>query len=96
MKNIESSEIRGIVMDYIRKEYLEDEDVIVDYDTPLISSGFIDSFSMVSLLVFLENRFEIRIPPHKATSDAFNTVNNIVDLVTQFINLESKTEPGIN
>ena len=48
------------------------------YDTPLISSGYVDSFSMVSLLVFLENKFKIKIPPGKATPEAFDSVNKIV------------------
>ena len=62
---------------------MEDEDEEITYDTPLISSGYVDSFSMVSLLVFLENKFKIKIPPSKATPEAFDTVNSIVALVNQ-------------
>jgi acyl carrier protein len=41
---------------------------------------------MVSLLVFLENKFKIKIPPSKATPEAFDSVNNIVALVNQYLN----------
>jgi acyl carrier protein len=41
---------------------------------------------MVSLLVFIENKFKIKIPPAKATPQAFDSVNNIVALVNQYIN----------
>ena len=64
---------------------MDEEEVELNYDTPLISSGYIDSFSMVSLLVFLENKFKIKIPPAKATPEAFDSVNKIVALVNQYI-----------
>jgi acyl carrier protein len=41
---------------------------------------------MVSLLVFLENKFKIKIPPEKATPEAFDSVNRIVELVNKYIN----------
>jgi len=82
-KNLE--EIKDLVLNYVIKEYIEDEDEKITYDTPLISSGYVDSFSMVSLLVFLENKFKIKIPPSKATPEAFNNVNSIVTLVNQFL-----------
>jgi acyl carrier protein len=51
----------------------------------LISSGYVDSFSMVSLLVFIENTFKIKIPPSKATPEAFDSVNKIIALANQYI-----------
>jgi acyl carrier protein len=79
------NEMKELVLNYIIKEYIEDDEETITYDTPLISSGYVDSFSMVSLLVFLENKFKIKIPPSKATPEAFNSVNKIVDLVNQYI-----------
>lgn len=78
-------EIKELVMNYVRKEFIEDTDEEISFDTPLISSGYVDSFSMVSLLVFLENKFKIKIPPSKATPEAFDSINNIVALVNQYI-----------
>jgi acyl carrier protein len=83
MEKMNLEEMKDIVLNYVMKEYLEDEDIEITYDTPLISSGYVDSFSMVSLLVFLENKFKIKIPPSKATPEAFDSVNKIVDLVSQ-------------
>lgn len=40
---------------------------------------------MVSLLVFLENKFNIKIPPSKATPEAFDSVNKIIALEDQYI-----------
>ena len=78
-------EMKDLILNYVKKEYMEDEDEEITFDTPLISSGYVDSFSMVSLLVFIENKFKIKIPPEKATPEAFDSVNNIVTLVNQFI-----------
>ncbi|MGD0583216.1 MAG: acyl carrier protein [Bacteroidales bacterium] len=78
-------DIKDLVLNYVKKEYLEDEDEDITYDTPLISSGYVDSFSMVSLLVFLENKFKIKIPPEKATPEAFDTVNSIVTLINEYL-----------
>jgi len=78
-------DMKDLVLNYVIKEYLEDGDEEINYDTPLISSGYVDSFSMVSLLVFLENKFKIKIPPDKATPEAFDSVNKIVILVNQYL-----------
>lgn len=80
------NEMKEMVLKYVIKEYIDDDDVKLTYESPLISSGYVDSFSMVSLLVFLENKFKIKIPPSKATPEAFDSVNNIVALVNQYLN----------
>lgn len=77
--------VKDLVLGYIRNEYLEEGDERqITYDTPLISGGIVDSFSMVSLLVFLETKFNIKIPDSKATPEAFDSVNNIVTLLKEF------------
>ncbi|KXK47405.1 MAG: acyl carrier protein [Chlorobi bacterium OLB5] len=77
--------VKDIVLDYVKKEYLEDgDDRVINYDTALITGGFVDSFSMVSLKVFLETKYNISIPDDKATPEAFDSVNNIVELLKQF------------
>lgn len=76
--------MKEIVKEYVVKEYVED-DTEIGYDTPLISGGIVDSFSMVSLKRFLENKYNISIPDDKATPEAFDSVNKIVDLVNGFL-----------
>lgn len=77
-------EMKDVVLNYVKNEYLEDEDQEIGYDSPLISGGIVDSFSMVSLKRFLENRYKISIPDDKATPEAFDSVNKIVALVKEF------------
>ena len=79
------SELKNAILDYVKKEYLEeDDDREVGFDTPLISGGIVDSFSMVSLKRFLETRYKIQIPDAKATPEAFDSVNNIITLLHEF------------
>ena len=78
-------EIAKLVLEYVKREYLEeDDDREVTTKTPLISGGIVDSFSMVSLKRFLEKKFSIQIPDADASPEAFDTVDSIVTLVNRF------------
>lgn len=80
-----AEDIKQTIIDYIKKEYLEEDSTEeINEDTPLISSGIVDSFSMVSLKVFLEKKFNIKIPDDKATTKAFDSVNNIIKVLKEF------------
>ena len=76
------AEMKDVVLEYVIDEYVdEDDDLEVGVDSPLISSGIVDSFSMVSLKIFLEKKYDIKIADAEATPDAFDTVTKIVELV---------------
>jgi acyl carrier protein/D-alanine--poly(phosphoribitol) ligase subunit 2 len=75
--------LKDTILEYVIEEYANENDKIT-YDTPLISSGLVDSFSMVSLKRFLEMKYKISIPDADATPEAFDSVNKIADLVTRF------------
>jgi acyl carrier protein/D-alanine--poly(phosphoribitol) ligase subunit 2 len=79
-----AEDLKDGVLEYIKNEYLdEDDETELTCETPLISSGVVDSFSMISLKVFLEKKFNIQIPDTKATPEAFDTVNSIAALVEE-------------
>ena len=76
--------MKDSILEYVRNEYLDEDDeddVDLDETTPLITSGIVDSFSMVSLKTFLEKKFEIKLTDEEANPEAFNTVESIVRLV---------------
>ncbi|MDI6808692.1 MAG: acyl carrier protein [Candidatus Eisenbacteria bacterium] len=80
-----AEDLKKLIIDYVKKEYLdEDSDEEVNENTKLISSGIVDSFSMVSLKTFLEKKFQVKIPDEKATPQAFDSVNNILNLLKEF------------
>ena len=75
-------ELRRTILDYVVREYLEEGDErTIGLDTPLISGGIVDSFSMVSLKRFLERRCGIEIPDAEASAAAFDSVDLIAGLV---------------
>jgi acyl carrier protein len=77
-------ELKTAILDYVKKEYLEEgDDRVVSESSPLITGGIVDSFSMVSLKRFLERKYDIRIPDADATPDAFDSVDKIAALVTR-------------
>lgn len=83
-----SEDLKKVIIDYIKKEYLEEDSTTeVNEETRLISSGIVDSFSMVSLKKFLEKKFSIQIPDDKATPEAFDSVNNIINLLKEFVKI---------
>jgi len=80
--------VKEMILEYIKNEYLDEdevEEVQLDESTPLISSGIVDSFSMVSLKRFLEKKYSISIPDEEATPQAFDTVTSIIQLVNKHV-----------
>lgn len=68
---------------YIQQEFLSDQETVIDVDTKLLSSGIMDSFSLVSLVAFIEKEFRKRIPPPRVTPESFDTVRQIVQIINQ-------------
>ncbi len=78
-------DLTKVILDYVKREYIEEgDDREVGVDTPLISGGIVDSFSMVSLKRFVEKKYDIRIPDAEATPAAFDSVRKIAELVERF------------
>ena len=68
---------------YIAGEILKDSARIVMNDEPLISSGLIDSFSLVDLALYVEDTFGVRIEDTELTSVVFDTVDQLAELITR-------------
>jgi acyl carrier protein len=78
-------DLTKVILEYVKREYIEEgDDREVGLDTPLISGGIVDSFSMVSLKRFVEKKYVIQIPDADATPAAFDSVNKIAELVERF------------
>ena len=78
----DDQQLARTILDYIAREYADAlQGIPLDADTPLISAGLIDSLSMVSLKVFLEQTYRLRIPDAEASAEAFDSVAAIVRLL---------------
>lgn len=68
---------------YIAGEILKDSTRVVMNDEPLISSGLIDSFSLVDLALYVEDTFGVRIEDTELTSVVFDTVEQLAELISR-------------
>jgi acyl carrier protein len=55
-------------------ELIRKPGVSINEDTPLVSSGLIDSMALVDLLIKLEDLTHMRIPPGKVQPKDMNTI----------------------
>lgn len=53
----------------------------IDADTPLISSGIIDSFDIVTLLSMFEDRYGVIIAPEEIDVDRFDTPRQMLNQI---------------
>jgi acyl carrier protein len=62
------------MIDYIKREVIRRPDVQIAEDTPLVSSGLIDSLALVDLLMKLEDVTHTRISAGKVQPKDMDTV----------------------
>ena len=67
-----------IINDYISRELVPDAALLpLTNDTSLLDSGILDSLSLLRLVVFLEERFEITMGDADLLPENFSSVNAI-------------------
>lgn len=54
----------------------------VDPSTLLFTSGIVDSFSLVSLVTFIERKCDFTVQPDDVTLDNLDSIQRIVDFAT--------------
>lgn len=72
------------IADFIQRELSKDKNQMIGRETQFISSGLVDSFSLIRLLVFIEDEFGIVIPDEAATAEAMDSVFLILGLMEKF------------
>lgn len=75
-------------MDYKIKEILREiKPDILKFDKDLINEGIVDSFDIVRIVAELEEEFNIQFNIEEIESDNFKSVNNIINLVKNKIDI---------
>jgi acyl carrier protein len=79
---VDRQDIVDTVRNFVLTQFLpgEDPDELAN-DTPLMTTGILDSLATLKLVTFLEQEFEITIEAHEADAENLNTIDLIVDLV---------------
>ena len=65
------------LIEYILREVIRRPGVQIAEDTPLVSSGLIDSFALVDILFQLEQVTNLRIPAGKVQAKDMDTVRRM-------------------
>jgi acyl carrier protein len=65
----------------IATQILKRPNRVITPDEALISTGIIDSFSLVDLALFVEDTFGVRIDDSELNADTFDTLNQLADLI---------------
>lgn len=63
---------------FVTSEILRDERARIEDDEPLLTSGVIDSFSLVDFRQFLESTFGVEVPESDLTPDTMDTIRMVV------------------
>ncbi len=70
---MDSSQAEAMIR-YLKEKVLRKPDLVLDVDTPLVSSGIVDSFALVETLFELERITKLRIPAAKVAPADMDTV----------------------
>ena len=66
---------------FIASEILKQPNREIARDEALISSGLVDSFSLVDLALFIEDSFGVRIEDTELNAETFDTLDQLVEIV---------------
>ena len=67
---------------YIAAQILKQPNRKISAEEPLISSGLIDSFSLMDLALYVEDTFGVRIEDTELNADTFDNLNQLAALIT--------------
>jgi len=68
---------------FIATEILKQPGRAIAEDETLISSGLVDSFSLVDLALFVEDKFGVRIDDTELKADTFDTLAQLIKMIRQ-------------
>ena len=76
-----TEEIIQKITQHLQEEILQQPDRKIDPDEPLITSGVIDSFSLVDFALFIEDNFGVVLDNTELDGNTFNTLNDLINLI---------------
>ena len=73
--------ITSSLAELVAKNILKKPGRIIKPDEPLISSGLIDSFSLMDLALLVEDNFGVRVDDSELNSQTFDTLTQLANLI---------------
>lgn len=75
--------ISQTLAEYISSKILKQPKRVIHPDELIISSGLIDSFSLVDLALYVEDTFGVHIDDTELNADTFDSLNQLAALIIQ-------------
>lgn len=72
------------MIEFLNRQILRDPDADLNEDTPLVSSGLVDSFALVEILTELERITQCRIPAGRVSPMDLNTVRQMLEVAARW------------
>ena len=77
-----TTEIITPIAKFIAEKILKQPNKVISADESLISSGLIDSFSLMDLALFIEDTFGIRVEDTELNAETFDNLNQLAALIS--------------
>jgi acyl carrier protein len=77
-----SNEIIPPIAKFIAEKILKQPNKVITADEALISSGLIDSFSLMDLALFVEDTFGVRVEDTELNAETFDNLNQLAALIS--------------
>jgi acyl carrier protein len=75
------SELLPTLASFLADKILKQPGRVIRPDEPLISSGLIDSFSLMDVALFVEDTFGVRIEDTELNADTFDNLTQLAALI---------------
>jgi acyl carrier protein len=74
-------ETKDLLEEYIAAKILRQPNRSIQPDEPLLTSGLVDSFSLVDLAVFVEENFGVRIEDYELNASTFDSLDELIAFI---------------
>jgi acyl carrier protein len=81
-EKVMTTEIISTLARHIAEKMLKQPDRVIRPDEAIISSGLIDSFSLVDLALLVEDTYGVRIEDSELNASTFDTLNGLAEIIT--------------
>ena len=81
IRNRIMTDIHSKLAKHIAEKFLRQPGRVIEAGEPIISSGLIDSFSLVDLALFVEDTFGVRIEDSELNASTFDTLAQLETLI---------------
>jgi acyl carrier protein len=76
-----TTEITSTLAKHIAEKIIKQPKRVIANDEPIISSGLIDSFSLMDLALYVEDTFGVRIDDTELNAATFDTLDQLASLI---------------